>query len=52
MLGKIANQFIYSWQNISRNSSDAGGFYRKLVLKEPTITSLNNQGMGGTISFD
>ena len=41
-----------SWQNISRNTSDAGGLYHKLVHKQPTIIWLYNQGMGGTDQFD
>ena len=41
-----------TWQDVIRNSRDAVGIYRRLVLKQPTIIWLYNQGMGGTDSFD
>ena len=41
-----------TWQDVTRNSRDAVGIYRRLVLKQPTIIWLYNQGMGGTDSFD
>ena len=35
-----------TWQDVTRNSRDAVGSYRRLVLKQPTIIWLHNQGTG------
>jgi len=39
-------------QEITRNNRDSAGNYRRLLLPQPTIIWLYNQGMGGTDSFD